>query len=463
MRSLSLRILLTFWLAMALIAAAYALIFVQSESSWRRERFAYFAGRALRGQGVEVVERLEREGEAAAREAWREFERRTQLRGALLCGPELAPCAALAAPSEELRVLAREATATDTLRSSLDTTIDRFAVPLGGDPPARYVAVGELPHPTRFERWLGMDTAWLRLLVALLVGGIVGGLLARQLARPIHRLREAARRLEAGDLGARVGTTMGRRRDELAALGRDFDRMAERIESLVEGERRLLRDVSHELRSPLARIQVALQLARAKAGDAAGGALDQIERDAERLSELVGQILTVTRLEHAPDERRTTPVALAELLRQVCEDADFEARGRGRRVELAPVEPAAVRGVEEVLRRAVENVVRNAVRWTTEGTTVDVRLERTAGASGAPRVRVRVRDHGPGVPQAELPGIFQPFRRVDDARRREDGGVGLGLSITERAVKVHGGTVEARNHPDGGLEVTLELPAEPAA
>ncbi|MBN1774087.1 MAG: HAMP domain-containing protein [Deltaproteobacteria bacterium] len=463
MRSLFLRILVTFWLAMAVIAAAYALIFVRSESSWRRERLAYLVGHTLHSEGRAVAERVEREGEAAAVEAWRELDRRTGLRGTLFCGPELAPRAALAAPSDALRELAREAADAGELRSKLDADLDRFAVPLSGGATPRCVAAGEMPHPTRFERWLGMDTAWLRLLVALLVGGVVGGLLARQLVRPIHRLREAARRLEAGDLTTRVGPTLGRRRDELATLGRDFDRMAERIESLVEGERRLLRDVSHELRSPLARIQVALQLARGKAGEAAAGALDQIERDAERLSELVGQILTVTKLEHAPDERRTAPVALAELLRQVCDDADFEARSRGRRVELSPPGPATVRGVEEVLRRAVENVVRNAVRWTADGTTVEVRLERTTGAGGEARVRVHVRDHGPGVPEAELTGIFQPFRRVDDARRREDGGVGLGLSITERAVRVHGGMVEARNHPEGGLEVLLELPAEPAA
>lgn len=463
MRSLFLRILITFWLAMAVIAAAYAIIFLRSDSSWRRERLAYLVGHTLRSEGAAVAERVGREGEAPAVEVWRDLDRRTGLRGVLFCGPGLVPRAALAEPSDALRELAREAAAAGELRSSPDESIDRFAVPLPAHAALPCVAAGEMPHPTRFERWLGMDTAWLRLLVALLVGGVVGGLLARQIVRPIRRLREAARRLEAGDLAARVGPSLGRRRDELAALGRDFDRMAERIESLVEGERRLLRDVSHELRSPLARIQVALQLARDKAGPEAAGALDQIERDAERLSDLVGQVLTVTRLEHEPDERRTAPVALADLLRQVCEDADFEARGRGRRVELSAPEPATVRGVEEVLRRAVENVIRNAVRWTAEGTSVDVRLERATAADGSTRARIRVRDHGPGVPEAELPGIFQPFRRVDDARRREDGGVGLGLSITERAVRVHGGTVEARNHPDGGLEVTLDLPEAPGA
>ena len=281
--------------------------------------------------------------------------------------------------------------------------------------------------------------------------------LARYVARPLAILRSTTRALAAGDLRVRVGATMGRRTDEFAELGRDFDRMAERLDALVTAERRLLRDISHELRSPLARLNVALELARQRAGDDQA-ALDRIEREAERLNALIGQLLMLARLESGTSAPAQAAVDLAGLVREVAEDAAFEARARGRRVEIVETCDDVVVGDPDLLRSAVENVVRNAVRHAPESTAVEIGLRRV-GRRGAAMVRIAVRDHGSGVPEAALPHIFQAFYRVGDARARGTGGVGLGLTIVDRTIRLHGGTVRAANAADGGLVVELTVPA----
>jgi two-component system sensor histidine kinase CpxA len=255
----------------------------------------------------------------------------------------------------------------------------------------------------------------------------------------------------------RVGDTMGRRTDEFAELGRDFDQMAARLDGLVTAERRLLRDISHELRSPLARLNVALELARQQAaGETAS--LDRIEREADRLNALIGQLLMLARLESGTTAPAQASVNLAGIVREVVEDAAFEAQGRGRRVALVETCDEPVLGDPELLRSAVENVVRNAVRHAPEASTVEVGMRRE-GRRETARVCVAVRDHGSGVPEAALPYIFQPFYRVGDARTRGAGGVGLGLTIVDRTIRLHHGTVSAANAPGGGLVVELTLPA----
>ncbi len=247
------------------------------------------------------------------------------------------------------------------------------------------------------------------------------------------------------------------RRDELAALATDFDQMAEQIESLVNGQRRLLGDISHELRSPLARLNVALELARQRAGEDAATALQRIEREAETLNEMIGQLLALTRLENHTEAVQRTSFDLAQLIREIVDDADYEAKNCNRLVRLESPELCHVLGNEQLLRRAVENVVRNAVQFTADGTEVEVKL-----ACGDQAV-ITVRDHGPGVPAEALDKLFRPFYRVDEARDRESGGTGLGLAIAERAVRLHGGTVEAANVVTGGLAVTIILPLKQTA
>lgn len=309
----------------------------------------------------------------------------------------------------------------------------------------RLVGVGQAPHHFMRE---------VRLVLLVLVTALVSFLLARVLTRPIRTLRDATHKIAAGDTSVRVGRVAGAG-DEIAALAADFDRMTARIEDLLHARERLLRDVSHELRSPLARLQVALGIARQRATPEMMPLLDRMERESERLGELISLVLSMARLEQAHEIAQPAEVRLDELVRALASDASFEAEASDRAVRVVKDEPASVRGDAELLRQAAENVVRNAVRFAPPGTDVEIELERVNGSA----VELRVRDHGPGVPEAALGEIFRPFTRVDEARDRVSGGAGIGLAITERAVRLHEGSVAAANAEGGGLVVTIRLPA----
>uniref|UniRef100_Q01QW3 histidine kinase n=1 Tax=Solibacter usitatus (strain Ellin6076) TaxID=234267 RepID=Q01QW3_SOLUE len=272
--------------------------------------------------------------------------------------------------------------------------------------------------------------------------------LAFHLTRPVRKLQKAVERFGKGDLSARAESV---RRDELGQLARTFDRMADRLETLLAAERRLLLDISHELRSPLARLGVAIELARS--GDDTEAALNRIQKESDRLNALVGQLLQVTRAEGDPNSLRRDPIRLDQLVQELVDDSAIEAEAHGCELQYASGEPVTVAGDQELLRRAVENVIRNAIRYSPRDTAVEVTLARDNG-----RAVVAVRDHGPGVPDDALPRLFDPFYRVESDRNRTSGGIGLGLSIARRAIELYQGTIRARNaHP--GLEVELELPA----
>ena len=308
----------------------------------------------------------------------------------------------------------------------------------------------------------------LRLFAVFLTAGILCFGLARYLTAPVLRLRDATHQFASGNLGVRVGPAVGKRRDELAELGRDFDVMAERIESLLTTQRQLMSDVSHELRSPLARLNVALALARQRAGEEATGPLDRIEVEAEQLNILIGRVLTLSSFESGASEPEFASVNLNRLIDDVTADADFEAKAKEAGVKIKASEPCSIRGNELLLRSAIENVVRNAVLYTGSGTDVEIGLtfadmvvDDSSGDGTTSRcVVISVRDHGPGVSDDQLAHLFEPFYRIADSRDRESGGTGLGLSITERAVRLHGGTVDARNATDGGFIVEIRLPID---
>jgi two-component system sensor histidine kinase CpxA len=321
----------------------------------------------------------------------------------------------------------------------------------------RYSLVIELP-PGQRTLFGSHGVPGLGILIAVISSGLVCFILARFLTSPIVRLRAATQRLAEGDLTARAGNPQGRGRDEMSALVSDFDRMAERLESLVNAQSRLLKDISHELRSPLARLNVALELARQRTGPEAESALLRIERESDRLNELVGRLLTIARLESGPDALHKSSLRLEELVIEVAKDAAFEAQVRRCQVDCVIADACSVIGDPSLLQSAIENVVRNATRYTQEGSEVQVRLEAVQGLKGLEAV-VRVTDSGPGVPEESLTKLFRPFYRIDDARVRATGGVGLGLAITERAVLLHGGTVRAANRPQGGLMVEIRIPA----
>jgi two-component system sensor histidine kinase CpxA len=324
----------------------------------------------------------------------------------------------------------------------------------------RYVLIIDLP-PEEHPFFGPHGVPGLGILIAIISSGLVCYILARYLTSPIVQLRTATQKLASGDLTARAGMPASRRHDEMAELMRDFDRMAERLEDLVTAQSRLLTDISHELRSPLARLNVALELARQRSGTEASSALDRIDRETNRLNQLIQRLLTIARLEAGDESIEKIPVHLEQIVHEIAKDAAFEAQSRGCRVEATVVDDCVVVGSPSLLHSAIENVVRNAIRYTHDGTSVEVRLERGVGqqnGAGSPEAVVRVTDSGPGVPEDALDKLFRPFYRIDDARGRQTGGVGLGLAITDRAVRLHGGTIRVSNRPQGGLMVEIRLP-----
>jgi signal transduction histidine kinase len=418
----------------------------------------------LGGYAQTAVDIYEREGQRALAAYMDQLERTTKIR-AVLFGSRLDELSGRQ-PSPGALDLAQKVMQTHepVLKEAFPQIVGRRLQTARGD---QYVWVAEMPsHPPL----LSYDHV-MHLFAMILIGGAFCYWLARYLTAPVTKLRRATNELASGNLAARVGPSLGNRRDELASLGSDFDLMAEQIESLLKAQRRLLGDISHELRSPLARLNVALELARQRAGSEATSALERIQHEAENLNEMIGQLLVLTRLETGAQEISKNRFDLANLVRDIADDADFEARSRNRSVRLGSSESFMIAGSEELLRPAIENVVRNAIQYTAEKSEVEIDIKTDGASLGGSIVltgedqnlsegfaEITVRDHGAGVPENALAEIFRPFYRVDDARDRESGGTGLGLAITERAVSLHGGTVTAMNASDGGLIITISLP-----
>jgi two-component system sensor histidine kinase CpxA len=346
-----------------------------------------------------------------------------------------------------------------TIQTSLSKDNFVVALPVSHVESGHFTIVGEAafppPPPPPFMR---SPFAGMRILVMLLVSGLVCYGLARYLTSPIITLREATRRFAAGDLGFRVGRTISKRKDEFSELADDFNHMATQIGSLMALQKQLLTDISHELRSPLARLKVALELARRRIGTKADRELNRIEHEADLINQMIGQILTLRWIESGVEEIEMKLVDLTDMVQRIVSDAAFEAIGKNRRVILNESDQCHVIGNEELLRRAVENVVRNAIHHTPENTTVDIRVRRSL-QPGTAHATIEVRDRGQGVPNCHIANIFRPFYRASDSRERSAGGVGLGLAITERSVKLHHGKVSAQNAQDGGLIVTVQLPS----
>jgi len=449
MKSLFLRIFLSFWMAQALFVVAAILVtivFRPRSSTWEALRTTVLN---------ESVNAYEEGGREQLRKYFDNLDATQHVRGFLFDEHSL-EVSGRPAPEWALRIAA----------GGPRVPRDGFLFPAppvqrdsraSSDGAHRYtVVLGMPPGPRVFIGPRGVPFSGL--IIGVITSGLVCYLLSWYLTKPIVRLRTATRQLAAGDLKARIGAPGATRRDEVAGLMRDFDTMAERIETLLNAQSRLLNDISHELRSPLARLNVALGLARQRAGVESADMLDRIELEASRLNELIGRILTLARLEDGEQLVPQTPVPLDELVQSVVEDAEFEAQARHCHVNAKIGEGDwEVRGNASLLHSAVENVVRNAIRYTAERSAIEVELAREMRASAAEAV-VRVSDAGPGVPADALAKLFEPFYRLDEARGRQTGGVGLGLAITERAVRFHGGKVSAFNRKPSGLIVEIRLP-----
>jgi len=511
---LYLKIFLWFWLAMALVGVAFVVSTATLQNSEANSRWRLFVASGLTLSGQSAIDAYQARGQDGLVEFLERMERRNDIR-AYLYDEDLRELSGRQAPAagaalvesavarddlaveefDNSRLVALSVTSPDgetfvvladmewpfrsggRSRDRFDGRSGRSSNGRGSSGRSGNFAPGDFrsgrpgDRPPWYSVWLSAvdqpGALALRMLAIFLTAGVLCYGLARYLTAPVLRLRDAMHRLTSGDLSVRVGPAVGGRRDEIAELGRDFDLMAERIESLLTAQRQLLSDVSHELRSPLARLNVALALARQRSGPDALTPLDRIELEADQLNSLIGRVLALARFESGAVEPEFAEVDLERLVDDIAADADFEADPRGVSVVVAASEPCRVRGNEPLLRSAIENVVRNAVRYTAEGTNVEITLSCGAPPGGSPTgkstpggVVVAVRDHGPGVPEEQLADLFEPFYRIADSRDRQSGGTGLGLSITDRAVRLHGGMATAANAPDGGLIVEIRLPVE---
>ena len=451
MRTLYIKIFVWFWIVTAVVTLGNLASTILTGPD-PRERF--ISGR-LKVIGATVGEKIEREGKSSATGYLESIEKLMNTH-VYIFDQQGHQAAGTEAPDDVVKVAADPSSYRQAFfhpPGPPEFVIESVASP-DGQP---YMVVAKLRRTSSLRFFFEPRLQARELIAGLIIAGLLCYWLARYLSTPIVKLRAATKQLAGGDLTARVGTSFGKRRDELADLGRDFDVMAGRIQSLMVSQQRLLNDISHELRSPLARLGVALELARQGDPVETRWALDRIELESERLNQMVGQVLTLARLENEGGERQRIRVNLTELVADISTDADFEAQGSNRSVKVIETEYISGNGNPELLRSAIENVVRNALLYTSEGSEVEISIRKTT-PEGIPHALITVRDHGAGVPEVALTNIFRPFYRVGDARDRGSGGTGLGLSITQRAVHLHGGTVEARNAPGGGLIVEILLP-----
>ncbi|MFT4113249.1 ATP-binding protein [Silvibacterium sp.] len=338
----------------------------------------------------------------------------------------------------------------------------------------RQVSIGNNERYYLVQRISGEHRPWWPHLpvVAIPVSLLVTFLFAYILTRPVRALRLAFRRFSAGDMDVRLDVPPSRWKDfggaDVRTLMIDFNHMADRVKELVEAQKLLIRDISHELRSPLARLQVALELAREEAPESTG-LLDRVGVEADRLNALIGETLRLSLMESLRQPPSDETFALGEIFALLLPDMRFEAEARGSRVVYSSAcDAVMLRGQGEMLRRALENIVRNAIRYTPAGGTVEIAATCDAhagnplGVSTATPIPIWIdiviADRGPGIPEQYLSDIFRPFYRVDMAREGTTGGFGVGLAIAERAVHLHSGSIRVENRRGGGLSVIVQLP-----
>jgi two-component system sensor histidine kinase CpxA len=450
MRSLFLKIFLSFWLAQALSVALAVVLTLALRPPAETATWGALRENTLNG----AVEAYEQGGSDAARSYLEDVERNHELR-AFLFDEQGNEVTGRPVPHwAEFLLQGRKFEPPGFVIHEPQRFWLLTKIAASG---RRYSLSAEMPHGPR-ALFGPHGVPGLGIALGIISSGLVCYFLARYLTNPLRRLRAATQQLAAGDLAARADDPPRRRRDEIAELVRDFNGMAGRLQDLMSAQNHLLHDISHELRSPLARLSVALGLARQRTGPEAESVLDRIETETRRLNELIGRLLTLARLEGGEEAIAQRTIRLGELIQEIGRDAEFEAQSRGCHVRANIVSDCELNGNLPLLRSAIENVVRNAIRYTRENSEVEIRLDCEPAAAGREAV-IRVSDSGPGVPEETLDKLFLPFYRLENDRGRQSGGVGLGLSITDRAVRLHGGSARASNRPAGGLVVELRLPA----
>jgi len=458
-RSLFLKIFLSFWLAMVLVSATLIASVVTTQSQFRTMRAAEFDRTLMPLMAARAADILDDHGMGALADFLTSLQTTLHWQ-AYLFDDEGKEILSQPTPREvDVMAIAALQSVGTKIQDSHGTSF--AATRTTGSMGTHYVLViGTNVESVADVLRAPIQVQIVRAAAVLFIAGFVCFWLARYITAPVSHLRAATHRIATGNLSARVGAAAGNRTDELAELSRDFDHMAEKIESLISSQQRLLADISHELRSPLARLTVALGLTRLHANPESIHGLDRIELEAGRLNTLIGSLLRLARLEGGSELLEGETVLLDRVVAEVAADADFEAQSRKRHVRITQTDGCTITGNKELLRSAIENVIRNAVNYTTEGTEVQIALQKVS-SNGLRTALISVRDHGRGVPEESLADIFLPFYRVGDARDRSSGGSGLGLSITDRAIRLHGGSVRALNCSNGGLLIELSLPCAP--
>jgi two-component system, OmpR family, sensor histidine kinase CpxA len=451
------KIFLWFWGAMLIVNCAILFSILSFRSVSEQNRFKQFAQSMMSLQARKAAEIYESQSPKALSDYFRDFGQDTHFSLYRSDGSDV-----LGTPTDgTTRLWISEAAQDEKTHFPRHYGPPLMLQATAGPSGAKYILFSEhasLPF-ARFMRG-GVLTQSLRLLAVALAVALVCLVLAHYIASPILHVQSVSRRIANGDLSARVRPRLTSGRDEIADLSKDFNLMAEQIETLLHSQSQLLQAISHEMRSPLARLTLAVGLAKAASVPESGGLFERIETEAERIEQMLSQLLTLARLDRGTTSFPRTPVELSLLLADIVSDASFEGSITKRSVILTHADPCLVDGSEALLRSAIENVIRNAVRYTRVSSTVEVslKLDNTVGQDFAV---IHVADEGPGVPTAELSEIFKPFYRVSSARERETGGTGLGLAITDRAVHLYHGSVVARNRTQGGLEVEIHLPVFP--
>jgi two-component system sensor histidine kinase CpxA len=453
MRSIFLKIFLWFWLTMVLVALAFVFV-------WSLENDTAPSRQSLTADAVglyasSAAQAYETNGTAGAEHLLKHLQQGFGIRAALLNESTQTLASTVEKADQHLAAVANSSGQT---QFEMRGNFAEIAAIAQGSSGKKYIFMAELPRRASGLFRGSASQQLLRWAIAILISGIVCYTLTLYLIRPVLRIRSAASSIAGGDFSARAAPNLAQRRDEMGDLVRDFNQMAERIERLMETQQQLLRDISHELRSPLARLTVALEIARKWAGKEATDALNRIEQESERLNQMIGRLLTLARINSLVDPPQHGAVSLRPLLDQIAQDANFEATAKSCRVDVVGANDCEIQGSHELLHSAIENVVRNAVRHTPPGSTVRVHLD-----CDGRRSRVSVSDEGPGVPESELKKIFRPFYRLSDAREHRSGGTGIGLAITQQVARLHGGSVSARNADPHGLVVEFDLPCSAAA
>jgi len=446
MRSLFLRVFLTFWLASALVLLSLAVITAVTNARPLAHRWLMHS---LDLYAKTAIDAYEEGGSKRLNEYLLDIQSDALTSAVLLV--DNADTAGSPIPPGTADLLARARSEKRSEYSFDSPWLGVVRQPHGGHV---YFFIAQVPQVKMFGHYVDPEKIPFRLIFVLIISAALCGLLARSITKPIRSLQRTAMDIAAGDLTARASPALAGRTDELASLAHDFDRMAERIQLLLEQQKLLLRDISHELRSPLARLTVSAELVQR--GDLPAAA--RMQSDIKTLETMISDLLTLARIDASDKHSRRDPVHIGRLIQRIVKDASFEGAAETKTVVQTGVFDRYISGDTGLLHSCIENIVRNALKHTPGAGVVEVNIADVSNFRGS-MIAITTRDEGTGVPEEALEQIFDPFFRIASQNSHKQGGAGLGLSISKRIATLYGGTVAAQNLPDGGFQVQVLLPA----